>query len=454
MAAAVDFKQRLQQVIADGGHQFVKLGVFDMDGVLRGKYMSTSKLLSVLEKGFGFCDVVLGWDVADELYDNSSFTGWHTGFPDAPVRIVADSLRQLPLDGETPFLLCEFDGAAEDLCPRAALRRTLSRARDAGFQVRAGFEYEFFVFDETSESLRAKDYTNLTPLSRGQSGYSVVRATQNSDFYRAILEACSATGVPLESLHDETGEGVLEAAIAVDEGMKAADYAAMFKVCTKIVASGHGKAATFMAKCNTDWPGQSGHIHVSLQDASGAPVFFDKDAPHSMSTEMRHFIGGQQQLMPEFLAMAAPTINSYSRLVPGFWAPTAATWGVENRTGALRVIGGSASSQRVEYRVASADANPYLALAAAIASGLWGIENQIDPGDAIEGNAYECAATEETRLPATLWDAAQRLRQSRAARVMFGDPFVDHFAATREWEEQQFRKHVTDWERRRYFEII
>jgi len=166
------------------------------------------------------------------------------------------------------------------------------------------------------------------------------------------------------------------------------------------------------------------------------------------------FIGGQQQLMPELLAMVAPTVNSYTRLVPGFWAPTDSTVGIENRTCALRVIPGSAKSQRIEYRVAAADANPYIVLAAALASGLWGIEHRIEPQPMIEGNAYDHKFPEHLALPRTLWDAAQRLKQSRMAREYFGDAFVDHFAATREWEEREFRKQVTDWELARYFEII
>ena len=169
---------------------------------------------------------------------------------------------------------------------------------------------------------------------------------------------------------------------------------------------------------------------------------------------MRHFVGGQQRLMPELLAMIAPTINSYTRLIPGFWAPTDSTWGVENRTCALRVIPGSAKSQRVEYRVAPADANPYVSLAAALASGLWGIENRIEPEPLVEGNAYEKTFPERLALPRSLWDAAQRLKGSAMAREFFGDPFVEHFAATREWEEREYRKHISDWELARYFEII
>ena len=209
-----------------------------------------------------------------------------------------------------------------------------------------------------------------------------------------------------------------------------------------------------MAKWSISVPGQSGHLHISLRNAGGGSVFHDPSKPHEMSDAMRWFVGGQQALMPELLAMVASTVNSYSRLVPGFWAPTSATWGIENRTTALRVIRGGASSQRVEYRIAAADINPYIALAAAIGSGLWGIEHRIEPDAAIEGNAYDREHAPERRLPATLYEAAERLAASKPARALFGDTFVEHHAATRQWEEREFRKAITDWELARYFEII
>jgi glutamine synthetase len=158
--------------------------------------------------------------------------------------------------------------------------------------------------------------------------------------------------------------------------------------------------------------------------------------------------------MPEFLSMISPTVNSFSRMVPGFWAPTNATWGVENRTTALRVIPGSAKSQRIEYRIAAADANPYIALAAALASGIYGVEKELALGPLTEGNAYDPARAKGDTLPATLWEASEKLKSSEPARDLFGDAFVEHFAATRQWEEREFRKHITDWELERYFEII
>jgi glutamine synthetase len=291
-------------------------------------------------------------------------------------------------------------------------------------------------------------------MAPGWFGYSVIRNSAGSDFYRALLDGCRAMNLAIEGLHEETGPGVLEAAIAYDTALSAADKAALFKTFAKVIAQKHGLLATFMAKWSRDWPGQSGHIHVSMKDADGKPVFHDAGEPHTMSDTMRWFVGGQQQLLPEFLAMVAPTVNSYRRLIPGFWAPTDSTWGVENRTTALRVIPGSPKSQRVEYRIAAADANPYVIIAAALASGLYGIEQRIEPGPVVTGNAYDRKHPARFALARTLWDAAQRLKASKVARDWFGDAFVEHYAATREWEEREFRKHISDWELARYFEII
>lgn len=441
-------------IIEERNLTHVKVGVFDIDGIMRGKYISRAKFLSALQSGFGFCNVVLGWDCQDQLYDNVRFTGWHTGYPDAPVRILPQSCRPLPFEGDGLLFLGEFAEAAEQVCPRALLRRVLERASRMGFDVYSGLEYEVFFFDETAQSVRAKHYRDLKPMAPGWFGYSMIRNSVAADFYRQILATAEAMDFGIEGLHEETGPGVIEAAITVDKAIAAADKAALFKTFIKVLAQRNNMMATFMAKWSRDWPGQSGHIHLSLQGADGKSAFYDAAQPHSMSTTMRHFVGGQQKLMPELLAMVSPTINSYTRLVPGFWAPTDSAWGVENRTCALRVIPGSAKSQRVEYRVAAADANPYIALSAAIASGLWGIENGVEPEPAVTGNAYDRKLPERLALPRSLWEAAQRLKKSKMARDWFGDAFVDHYVATREWEEREFRKHITDWELARYFEII
>ena len=434
---------------------YVRLGVFDMDGVFRGKYVNRDKFESAIEKGLGFCDVVVGWDSNDQLYDNVTVTGWHTGYPDAEVRMVPDTMRLIPFEDDLPLFLCEFTGKWENVCPRGTLRRVLKRAADHGFRVNAAAEFEFFLFEETPHSVREKHYRNLKNITPGFFGYSMLRSSVHADFYRDLLDLGRTMNFEIEGLHTETGPGVLEAAIKVDEALHAADKAALFKTYTKVLAQKRGWMASFMAKSSHEWPGQSGHLHLSLADKkTGRGLFYDAKKKHKMSDTMRWFVGGQQALMPELLAMVALTVNSYTRLIPGFWAPTDSAWSVDNRTTALRVIEGSEKSQRVEYRVAAADINPYLALAAAIGSGLWGIENKIEPGDPQTGNAYEAKLPKNRALPRTLWEAAQRLKASHAARDLFGDVFVDHFAATREWEEREFRRAITDWEMQRYFEII
>jgi glutamine synthetase len=441
--------------VSDHGLGCAKVGLFDVDGIFRGKYMAADKLASALEKGFGFCDVVLGWDSSDQLVDNLSFTGWHTAYPDAEARLLPETLRALPFEGGMPLILAEFSGRAEAICPRGTLRRVLARAADMGFSLKASAEFEFFVFEETPHTVREKGYRNLKPITPGYFGYSMLRSGVHSDFYQELWGICEEMRMELEGLHTETGPGVVEGAIRVDDALEAADKAALFKTIVKILCQRRGWMATFMAKWSRDWPGQSGHLHMSLLDAkTGRPVFHEEGKRHAMSDRMRWFVGGQQALMPELLAMVSPTVNSYTRMIPGYWAPTAATWGYENRTCALRVIGGSEKSQRVEYRIGAADINPYIALAAAIGSGLWGIEHQVEPDAPIAGNAYEHQGASERGLPPTLWEAAQRLRASEPARALFGAEFVEHYAGTREWEEREARKAVTDWQLARYFEII
>src|SRR5215468_4908953 len=442
------------KIVKQRGLRHVKVGVHDLDGVLRGKYVHIDKFKSALEGGMGFCDVVLGWDSNDQLYDNVTFTGWHTAYPDAQCRIVPETCRALPLEGDALLFLAEFAPPAEAVCPRGTLKRVLARGERMGYSAQASAEYEFFLFEETPHSAREKNFRNLRTITPGYFGYSLLRASVHAEFYEDLLNLCEAMRFPLEGLHTETGPGVIEAAITYADALEAADRAALFKTYTKILAERRGWMATFMAKWSRDWPGQSGHLHISLKDKKGRPAFHDPRKPNHMSDTMRWFIGGQQALLPELLAMVAPTVNSYTRLIPGFWAPTDASWGIDNRTCALRAIPGSPKSQRVEYRIAAADINPYVALAAALGSGLWGIEHRIEPDAPIGGNAYARNYPPERQLPRTLWDAAQRLKTSSAARALFGDSFVEHYAATREWEEREFRKAITDWELARYFEII
>ncbi len=434
----------------------VKLAATDIDGVLRGKYINTKKFLSSLENKLGFCDVIFGWDSEDELYKEDSITGWRDAYPDAMATIDISSCRELPDEKNTLLFLMDFEkgGKHKDVCPRTLLKNILNEAKSMGYSFSAAAEFEFFLFSEDAKSVREKNYQNLENFTPGMFGYSLLRSGVHSDFYHELLDMCEIMGMPLEGIHTETGPGVIETAIEYDEALRSADNAALFKTFTKIFAQQRGLMATFMAKWSNNYPGQSGHLHISAKKENGESLFYDESKPHKISDEMRYFIGGQQKLMPEILAMIAPTCNSYTRLIPGFWAPTQATWGVDNRTCALRAIVGSPKSQRVEYRVTAADINPYIALGAAIGSGLWGIKNRIEPTKPIEGNAYEAKLQKEFSFPRNLFEAAQKLENSDTAKEIFGEVFVNHYALTRKHEADEELKAITDWQLKRYFEII
>lgn len=434
----------------------IKLATTDIDGILRGKYVSVEKFISVLENGIGFCDVIFGWDMHDEIYPQDSITGWHTSFPDAWGQIDISSVRELPLEENSLLFLVDFSDNSKhnEVCPRSILKKVLNEAKEFGINFSASCEFEFFVFNEAINSIREKNYQDLQPLTPGMFGYSVIRNSTHSSLYHKLMDMCLEMDMPIEGLHTETGPGVLEAALNYDEALRAADKGVLFKTFTKVLMQQENLLATFMAKWSQKYPGQSGHLHISAKKENGKSLFFDATKENNMSQEMLYFIGGQQKLMPEILAIIAPTCNSYTRLIPGFWAPTQATWSIDNRTCALRAILGGEKSQRVEYRVSAADINPYLALATAIGTGLWGIKNKIVPTNPIVGNAYEKNLDKKYHLPLSLDRACDKLENSTAAKKILNETFINHYLVTRRNEVELQRKAITNWQLERYFEII
>ena len=463
MSDAVDVLEEKLAHYRQRGATRVKLALTDVDGVLRGKYVSLEKFAGLMRKGGGFCDCIFGWDLDDQLYDTGHYTGWHTGFPDVQFRLLADTERWLEDEGCALFL-GEFLGKAgvgespepHPLCPRTRLRCILENLAERGLFLQAGFEYEFFVFRETPHTVREKGYRNLTPLTPGNFGYSILRASSEADRFNKLMDLAEALDCDLEGLHCETGPGVWEGALKVSDGLEAADRANLFKTFTKVFFQKQDCMATFMAKWSMDYPGQSGHCHVSFTDETGVNQFFDPADADGMSLLQKQAVAGLQQFLPELLVLLAPTINSYTRLVKGAWAPTASTWGVENRTAAVRVIPAGPSAQRVECRVGGADANPYLVAAAIAAAMLAGIEGEFEPMDPVVGNAYdvEDELPEGLHFPSGLRQAAELFSQSGVARQYLGEEFVDHFAMSRLWESRERDRNLDSWQLERYFEII
>ena len=449
--------KEILQYVKDHPSGKVKIAFTDIDGILRGKYISSEKFLSVIENGMGVCNVVFGWDAADVAYDNAQYTGWHTGYPDSPAVLDINTFRKIPWENDVPFFLGELTdakGGPSPVCPRQLLKKILNEANKAGYAPIFSQEFEWYNFAETPQTVNDKQFKNLTPLTPGMFGYSILRSSLENPYFSDLFDLLKKFNVPLEGIHTETGPGTYEAAIVYSGILEAADRAVLFKTAVKEIAYKHGVIATFMAKINEHLPGCGGHVHQSLWDKAGKKnVFYDEKDKLKMSELMRSYVAGQLFCLPHILPMFAPTINSYKRLVEGAWAPTTLTWGIDNRTVALRILAAGNKSCRLETRVIGSDVNPYLAMAACLAAGLYGIKNKLKlKQPATIGNGYKDYSN--GILPSTLIEATLQMKASKVAKEILGSTFVEHFTATREWEWRQHLKAVTDWEYKRYFEII
>lgn len=435
----------------------IKFAVADIDGILRGKYIHKEKFLSALESGIGFCDVIFGWDSNDKCYENSEITGWHTGYPDAKATIDIDTFREIPWENGTPFFLGDFSDDkkyAEAVCSRSLLKRVVSESESLGFTPIFAQEFEWFNFLGTPNEIHESEFKELKPITPGMFGYSILRSSLNQPYFNDLFNLLQQFNIPLEGIHTETGPGVLEGTIIYDHILQAADKALLFKTAVKEIAYRHNFVATFMAKWNSKLPGCGGHIHQSLWDIEKKTnLFFDAKQNSGISKTMEHYIAGQLKCLPEILPMFAPTTNSFKRLSSGDWAPSTLTWGIDNRTTAIRAIPGSNKSTRIELRVPGSDTNAYLALGAALAAGLYGIKNKLSLNiEATKGNGYTNKSNGV--LPNSLEKASEKMANSAIAKELFGKAFVKHFTKTREWECQQFDKNDPNWELKRYFEII
>jgi glutamine synthetase len=448
----------VRRLVEQGKVDYVHVGLVDFNTQLRGKTVAKESLLSGLNRGIPM-DVDFYANLVDVLHEIPGLSDDESGGGDVPCRVVPESCRVIPWErpDRNLFFLLEYLGPNADFDPRPLCRRILENAAEMGFRVFYAHEYEFTIFNETSRSAFEKRYRDLDLVERTFTYKVLLRNMTWSEFFNDLIDAMGCLGVRLESLMWETGPGFAEASMQYQEGIAAADNAVIFKNFTKAFAQRREKLVTFMAKWATEAYGQSGHVHISLRDRDGIPVFFDPEAKFGMSKTMRHFLGGLQRYLPQLMLMIAPNVNSFKRFVPGLLAPIAVNWGLEdNKTVGLRVITGSPESSRIECRHAGADANPYLATACNLGAGLLGIERQIEPSDPALGDVYNRMGTipREQLLPETFRDAIEQFRHSAVARELFGERFVQVFADYRASQERQFRYMVTDQERARFLEFV
>ncbi len=447
----------IERLIADHGIETVKIGTPDMDGVYRGKRVSAKQFVDGCEgDGFAQCDVVFGWDIAEEVITGASLAmgSADTGFADILLRPDLATFRVVPWEPATAAVVCDVYNEHGDVVaqsPRTALRRVLDRAAALGFSAKMAAEFEFRIFREDQETLREKDYSDLRPINPGYNCYSISHASIDDHVVGGLRRYMDAYRIEVEGYNREHGEGMYEMNLRYGDALEAADRAMLFKSGAKEILAQSGYVPTFMAKYSDEMDGCSGHIHQSLWRGE-ASAFYDASGDHGMSAAMSSYVAGALDTMPELFALYAPNVNSYKRYVSGSWAPTAATWGIENRTAAVRAITGQASAIRIEHRVPGADVNAYLGFAACLAGGLSGIERKLTPAAPQQGNIYEAEGLPP--LPRTLDQAIDLFEASAIGRDFLGDAFVDHYVAMRRWEIEKHRRAVTAWERRRYFEQV
>jgi len=422
----------------------------DMQGRLVGKRASARLFIEDLAKhGAECCNYLLAVDVEMNTVDGYPMSSWETGYGDMVMNPDMDTLRIIPWLEATALVMTNLsmvDGTPVPQSPRAILQAQIARLAEKGLVPFVGTELEFIVFDNTYREAWSKGYTGLTPSSDYNIDYAILASTRMEPLLRDIRNGMDGAGMYCEGVKGECNLGQQEIAFRYTGALETCDNHSIYKNGAKEIADQHGKALTFMAKYN-EREGNSCHIHLSVRGTDGSAVMAG-DGQYGFSKLMEHWLAGLIATTRELSLFFAPNINSYKRYVEGSFAPTAIAWGLDNRTCALRVVGHGAGL-RVENRVPGGDVNQYLATAALIAGGLYGIENELELEPIFEGNAY---GSDAPRVPTNLRDAAELFATSKVAQAAFGADVVNHYLNNARIEQRAYDAAITDWERIRGFE--
>jgi glutamine synthetase len=444
--------ERLRELVDDGTVDTILVAITDMQGRLQGKRCAAEYFLNeVVPHATEACNYLLAVDVDMNTVDGYEISSWDRGYGDFVLRPDMSTLRLIPWHPGTALVLADVErveGGPVPVSPRQVLRRQLDRLAERDLAAYVGTELEFIVFDDTYEQAWDKAYRDLTPSNQYNVDYSMLGTGRLEPLLRDIRNGMTGAGLYVESAKGECNPGQHEIAFRYDAALSTCDNHSIYKTGAKEIAARHGKSLTFMAKYN-EREGNSCHIHISLRGTDGSAVLAG-DGQHGFSPLMEHFLAGQQALLRELTYFFAPNVNSYKRFQPGSFAPTSVAWGLDNRTCSLRVVG-HGESLRVENRVPGGDVNPYLAVAALIAAGLHGIENELPLEPAFTGNAY---VADKPQVPSTLRGAAELLAESKHARTALGDDVVDHYLNNARVELAAYDAAVTDWEKFRGFERL
>jgi glutamine synthetase len=451
-ALATSRLEQLEVAVDDGTVDTVVVAITDLQGRLQGKRCDARFFLDeVVPHATEGCSYLLAVDVDMNTVGGYTISSWDTGYGDFVMRPDLATLRTLPWHDRT--VLCHADvewedGSPVEQSPRRILQRQEARLADLGWAGLAGTELEFIVFEDTFEDAWRSGYRAMTPANRYNVDYSILGTSRIEPLLGRIRREMRGAGMAVESVKGECNDGQHEIAFRYDELVAKADEHVLYKTGAKEIAAQEGHSLTFMAKFDAR-EGNSCHIHLSVRDREHRPVFAG-DGPHGTSEVLGRWLAGMLATLPELTLLLAPNVNSYKRFAAGSFAPTAVAWGRDNRTCAFRLVG-HGPSLRVECRVPGGDVNPYLAIAALVAGGLHGVENDLELEPELSGNAY---TSDHRRIPSTLRDAVARFESSPTARKALGDDVVDHYANMAHVELTAFDAAVTDWERYRCFERL
>ena len=445
--------EELARAAAAGEIDTVVAAQVDMQGRLMGKRFHVEHFLESAHAGTHACDYVLATDMEMETVPGYAAAGWAKGYGDHELRPDLSTLRRAAWAEGTALVLCDtldHHGAGEIAhAPRTLLRGQTARLAERGWTALMASELEFFLFRQSYEEAEAQGYAGLTTFSAYNEDYHVLQTAKAEPILRRARNALRASAIPVENTKGEADAGQQEINVAYAEALTMADRHAVVKAALKEIAWSAGRAITFMAKWDDRHAGNSCHVHMSLADDAGRPLFPHPDRPHAMSPLMESWIAGLLAHGPEIAWFLAPYVNSYKRFVAGTFAPTRLVWSPDNRTAGLRVVGEGTPALRVECRVGGADLTPHLAFAALIAAGLSGVEQGLELEPPFKGDAYGGAGRE---IPRTLREAAAAMDGSAMLRAAFGDAVVDHYVRAALWEQEVSDAKVTDLERRRGFE--
>lgn len=441
---------QLTEGIRKGDYDSVILAFTDMQGRLQGKIVHAQFFLdTVLNHGTEACNYLLAVDTDMNTVDGYSLTSWETGYGDMEFVLDYDTIRPVPYLEKTALIqtdLATTDGRPVPVAPRSLLKAQQDKAAALGLKALAGTELEFLIFNDSFEQAQQQGYRNLTPANQYNVDYSILGSMRVEPLLRDIRNAMYQSGMIVESAKGECNFGQHEIAFKYDDVVTTGDNHTFYKLSAKHMASQRGQSITFMAKPNQR-EGSSCHIHMSLRKLDGALAFWDEKTGER--TEMyNHFIAGVLATLRDFTLFYAPNINSYKRFAKGSFAPTAVAWGLDNRSCAVRLVG-KGYGARMENRLPGADANPYLAMAAMLAAGLYGIEKKLELPEMVAGNAYDSDAE---HVPHTMSEARELFANSAIAKEIFGQEVVDHYTHYADVEIDQFNSAVTDWEVSRGFE--